>query len=374
MSHFWPADIDEESIQYLCSRNDDEYEIQSQQAINKYFSQQDIVPSPWVAGNKNLGLASIASQSSSCKTVNRSLNDRKGRKRTVWSQTLLTIPPSVDVESVLGQYFTFNCDQQEQRHESPPALERGGSFRDSFCVSLRRKLFCNGVGDEHSPTSSGGDVSGSSTDSSSSHTEGCGRGSPRGTPGSLNLCSSPIPPLRASSVGTTPIGEPMQLSPICRSNKKMTAVAGNKPQDSNGSTRRASIVTGSPEFCHSDTDGVSNEPEEFSPPLVPDEHTSTVQLGSPSSREDFEMSAKDKGSEASGIADCSSSSDSDSDSQCGRSSTVARRLSEMDTGYETYNTNGKLDSINLRLPSGGCSRQESGAWGSLVLSQQTDNV
>ncbi|XP_064476676.1 protein aurora borealis-like isoform X2 [Ornithodoros turicata] len=345
LSTFWPVDIDEESIQYVCSRDDnEEYEVQSQQAIEKYFSQKDIVPSPWVVSNKNAVPLSSSPISTSCKTATRPLRDRKSRKRSVWSQTVLTIPPSVDVEAILGQYFKFDCDQQQ----SEPPSDRSMSFRDTSSGSLRRRLFCNGI-NEHSPAPDE-----KATTFASSHAEECGKNC---SPQSLNLCSSPIGPVQASFQAGTPDSEPMQLSPICRTDRR-TALGD--------SAKKRSVPIRIPSKCVHDT------PEKSAPATPPDEEPSEM---TSAGLQDTDMSTREKDPKTSDPFDSTSSSSSDIDSQCGRISLTGPRLSDMDTGYQTYNSNGKLDSINLRLPSVGCSRTgESGGWGSLVISQQTDSV
>lgn len=110
---------------------------------------------------------------------------------TVWSQTVLSIPPDVDMGCVLGEYMTFHGSQNQTNPVAGTA-----SSRDA----LRRKLFSNAV-ETQTPQRNGGVCSSPIAND---------KGGLSTTP----FSSSPIAPLRGS-VGSSP-EEGMQLSPICR--------------------------------------------------------------------------------------------------------------------------------------------------------------
>ncbi|KAH7971132.1 hypothetical protein HPB49_019270 [Dermacentor silvarum] len=183
-------------------RSDALYEEQSQQAIELFFSRHEIVPSPWEPQSR-MKSAFVASKA--ILDGNNTLSEREPQTSTVWSQTTLSIPPDVDLSSLLGDYFTFHAAQDKQ------TASQANNSRDS----LRRKLFCNAVeGKVNYPERR-------ESQRLSVLMDGPVRRQ-SSTPVHMALCSSPIGGggLRARcSQGSSPEGEGMQLSPICRQSR-----------------------------------------------------------------------------------------------------------------------------------------------------------
>ncbi|XP_075529302.1 protein aurora borealis-like [Dermacentor variabilis] len=215
MAGLWPVNIEEEEPSFpQTARSDALYEEQSQQAIELFFSRHEIVPSPWEAPSR-MRSAFVASKG--LLDGNNTLSGREPQSSSAWSQTTLSIPPDADLSSLLGEYFTFHAAQDKQ------TASQANNSRDS----LRRKLFCNAVeGKVNYPESAKqscqvaerqGLVKRESQRLSVLMDGPIRRQS--STPVHMALCSSPIGGggLRARcSQGSSPEGEGMQLSPICR--------------------------------------------------------------------------------------------------------------------------------------------------------------
>lgn len=189
MAGLWPANIDEHDPSLpQHARSDALYEEQSQQAIEVFFSRHEIVPSPWEPHARLSIRPSVMS--------NATHSPRESNTSTVWSQTTLSIPPDADLSAPLGDYFTFHAPQDKQGRPS------------AANTSLRRKLFCNAVeGRARTPERRDSEQRLSLfLDSAMGSSTPIHRRA---------LCSSPIGPTRCSQ-GSSPDGEGMQLSPICR--------------------------------------------------------------------------------------------------------------------------------------------------------------
>lgn len=201
MANLWPVNIEEEQELSLLqpARSDALYEEQSQQAIELFFSRHEIVPSPWEAPSKTKS-AFVASKG--LVNGNHTLSERQCHTSTAWSQTTLSIPPDADLSSLLGDYFTFHAAQDQQ------ATSHVNHSRDS----LRRKLFCNAVeAKTRTPDRCEGERLSVFTDGPLRKLSS--------TPVHMALCSSPIGGggIRPRcSQGSSPEGEGMLLSPICR--------------------------------------------------------------------------------------------------------------------------------------------------------------
>lgn len=128
-----PAKIDEFSIQNIyCS--DPETETHVQKAIDKFFSESQIHPSPWNLKKEPMKPLIELSQTESVEEICSMIESPK-KTRTCWSQTELTLPPELpkSVEDALKPYFTFNQDQNTDNNDE----------NSSNNSSLRRKLFFN---------------------------------------------------------------------------------------------------------------------------------------------------------------------------------------------------------------------------------------
>ncbi|XP_077500714.1 protein aurora borealis-like isoform X1 [Amblyomma americanum] len=195
LAGLFPANIDEREPSIpQPTRSDALYEEQSQQAIEMFFSRHEIVPSPWEPTGKVKG---HLLNSNGLHDGNHTLYEEEPEKVSVWSQTTLSIPPDADLGSLLGEYFTFDAAQDKQ----VAVPSRGNTSRDS----LRRKLFCNAMeGRMQTPERR-------ESQRLSVLVEGQNL-----SPVHMALCSSPIGGHTRCSQGSSPDGECMQLSPICR--------------------------------------------------------------------------------------------------------------------------------------------------------------
>ncbi|XP_042894665.1 protein aurora borealis isoform X1 [Parasteatoda tepidariorum] len=131
LSVLCPADIDETSMPDICV--DAEQEMKAQEAIDTFFSQNSIVPSPWSDPSDSGGRLDVK-----VRRMNHMVHDRPVTSCCdTATQTALSIPPDVDLKSILGQYFTFN-DEEESFSSRENSREEVEVLSAS---SLRRKLF-----------------------------------------------------------------------------------------------------------------------------------------------------------------------------------------------------------------------------------------
>ncbi|NP_001122572.1 protein aurora borealis [Nasonia vitripennis] len=131
-----PAKIDEFPIQQMhCS--DPEIEKHAQEAISRFFSENQIHPSPHdVKRNEVEKRAGLTTPTRAHDSINVSRESYKSKKekRDSWTQTVLSLPPELppNVEEALKPYFNFTQDQNCENEEA-----------NSSNNSLRRKLFSN---------------------------------------------------------------------------------------------------------------------------------------------------------------------------------------------------------------------------------------
>ncbi|XP_026825611.1 protein aurora borealis isoform X2 [Ooceraea biroi] len=131
LAHIQPAKIEEFPTQQIYSP-DPEVEVKAQAAIDRFFQQNQIIPSPWeIREQKNK--SSIPMDTPNRPLELNSTKEVKPRK-DVWCQTVLSLPVALpqDVEEVLKPYFTFTQDQSADNDDA-----------NSSNNSLRRKLFFN---------------------------------------------------------------------------------------------------------------------------------------------------------------------------------------------------------------------------------------
>ncbi|XP_017762083.1 PREDICTED: protein aurora borealis [Eufriesea mexicana] len=126
-----PAKIEEFPMQQIhCI--DPETEIKAQAAIDQFFNENEIIPSPWEINRKEIR---TKIEVDTPVRATSDLNSESSKsKKDGWSQTILTFPSELPshVMEILKPYFTFI---QEQNVESDDA--------NSSNNSLRRKLFFN---------------------------------------------------------------------------------------------------------------------------------------------------------------------------------------------------------------------------------------
>lgn len=130
-------------------RVDPETEAKVQAAIDQYFSQPNVLPSPWsLETNHRRKIFSPAVTDSInrknlilMKKVPMAHSEAVRSARTVACQTALTIPFDIDLTKLLGDKFRYNEDSEGDVNEPS---EREGRKSDDVNVSLgslRRKLF-----------------------------------------------------------------------------------------------------------------------------------------------------------------------------------------------------------------------------------------
>ncbi|XP_057703774.1 protein aurora borealis isoform X2 [Corythoichthys intestinalis] len=132
MASLHPVHIDQEEIQrqsfYLSqTRIDLDIEEKRQNAIEQFFTKGTIVPSPWA-------LSETHRDARKSKTWSLSPMKEETEKKSVACQTRLSLPVSLDLRELLGEYY---------RNEESGSDSSQESLSSS---SLRRKLFLDGQG------------------------------------------------------------------------------------------------------------------------------------------------------------------------------------------------------------------------------------
>ncbi|KAK6190410.1 hypothetical protein SNE40_002289 [Patella caerulea] len=145
MAALHPADIDEmphHQNRYVSP--DREMEERAQKAIDDYFANHIIAPSPFNPNPKPFTLPSTPTTQMSCMmainveelkgSIQKELTGRKTRTQDASCQTILTLPTDLDMYKVLEQYMTYKPETE---------TNTGDELSTS---SLRRKLFFQGDG------------------------------------------------------------------------------------------------------------------------------------------------------------------------------------------------------------------------------------
>ncbi|KAL6257461.1 hypothetical protein P5V15_011032 [Pogonomyrmex californicus] len=125
-----PVRIEESPMQQVHSP-DPELEVKAQAAIDRFFKQNQIIPSPWDTRQKG-------NKPFTCMNTPKSSNDRSSpdelskTTKDAWSQTVLSLPLDLpqNVEEVLKPFLTFT--QEQNTDDDDVNLSNN---------SLRRKLF-----------------------------------------------------------------------------------------------------------------------------------------------------------------------------------------------------------------------------------------
>ncbi|CAH1787866.1 unnamed protein product [Owenia fusiformis] len=131
----YPADIDEMPNQQSTITHDHETENNVQSQIDTFFKSGIIAPSPWSGAKEGKGsvLRGINSEDKSASPACTSLSGSLvlPGKKSVSCQTALSIPMDLDLQRILGEYYTQNDSDD-------------GSQDVLSTSSLRRKLFFQG--------------------------------------------------------------------------------------------------------------------------------------------------------------------------------------------------------------------------------------
>ncbi|KAG8177575.1 hypothetical protein JTE90_011741 [Oedothorax gibbosus] len=139
LSVLYPADIDETSVPDTWV--DAEQEVKAQKAIDTFFSQNSIVPSPWSSSPKE-GRGDKKSRRRAC--ISNIFPNVESNE--VSTQTMLSIPPNIDLSKILGNFFTYDDSEDKNSKENPR------EEIDLSTSSLRRKLFANDEDECTSPS------------------------------------------------------------------------------------------------------------------------------------------------------------------------------------------------------------------------------
>ncbi|XP_045070467.1 protein aurora borealis-like [Coregonus clupeaformis] len=201
MSSLLPVHIDAEDIHrqsmYLSqTRIDTDIEEKRQNAIEQFFTNGAIVPSPWTeqASKQKSAQMHFGKSSMSPQILEEPLPTKK---TTVGCQTVLSLPVDFQLDKILGEYYrSEEASQHDQVQESLSSS------------SLRRKLFLDGHG------------SGSESSSPPSPERGGGEGEPPGGEGGGDrdflspMSASPLPCLLSGMSALTPSTGLLSSSPI----------------------------------------------------------------------------------------------------------------------------------------------------------------
>ncbi|XP_076339059.1 uncharacterized protein LOC143240476 isoform X2 [Tachypleus tridentatus] len=255
-----PADIDETSQQDTYSELDELVEERAQRAIEKFFSQKHIVPSPWAVSTKHVIFSPNLASTAYYTELEESLNSSQQcsepstipKKAEVWTQTVLTIPPAVDLLGLLGRFFTFKEEQFQQLTDCSAEHDSCDAVDSLSTSSLRRKLFFQGDNEYPPspvrknektgfPTSPGNCCTPEKQDFSNAHTPGTQFSSSPITP---KNCSIPfnVAGFTLSPPSVSPIGKSVFKTPSTGSGTEGVSVIPKSSSSSKVSSLGSTCV------------------------------------------------------------------------------------------------------------------------------------
>ncbi|XP_063709555.1 protein aurora borealis [Culicoides brevitarsis] len=137
VSSLAPANV-EVSDQQFQQCHDPELEERAQAAINSYFKENEIVPSPIECPLRNQKI--VLRNESSVFLSDSSADKKRKNVRNGCAQTVLSFPPNLpkEIEDLLAPFCTFTQDQQQSLSPQDCDTTIDHEARDA---SLRRKLF-----------------------------------------------------------------------------------------------------------------------------------------------------------------------------------------------------------------------------------------
>ncbi|XP_014482836.1 PREDICTED: protein aurora borealis [Dinoponera quadriceps] len=133
LARIQPAKIEESPVQLVCSP-DPEVELRAQAAIDRFFKENQIIPSPWQIKEKmSKPYIDVDTPCRTADDMNSTKEFLKSRKEA-WTQTVLSLPVNLpqDVEDALKSFYTFTQEQNADNEDINLSNN-----------SLRRKLFFN---------------------------------------------------------------------------------------------------------------------------------------------------------------------------------------------------------------------------------------
>uniref|UniRef100_A0A8C4N6L7 Protein aurora borealis n=1 Tax=Eptatretus burgeri TaxID=7764 RepID=A0A8C4N6L7_EPTBU len=140
-----PAEISHEDVHrqalYMSStRMNDDMEEERQQAIEEFFSKSLIVPSPWI--QESNGIHKAAQRNTIAEESFVQMDCSLRVMTDVSCQTLISVPPSVDLESILAEFCAPANDANSSLSlrrklfiDSPSGMSQSSSLSDSPLVS-----------------------------------------------------------------------------------------------------------------------------------------------------------------------------------------------------------------------------------------------